>query len=120
MIDYFEQDNGLKHVWRRVIIQSYSRVSGGRDYSLLEAVHFGLRLPATISSFGEVRFISISAWSVVKPAHMLKYTERQNRATFRNKRDMFDRRFYLIRPNTVSEDDFQTCPCAPFGACFTS
>ena len=31
------------------------RVLGGRDHSLLETVHFGLRLPPTISSYGEVR-----------------------------------------------------------------
>ena len=64
-IDDFEDDNGLKDLWRTSIMKFYSKVLGGRDYSLLEAVHFGLRLPATISSFGEVRSVSISDWSVV-------------------------------------------------------
>ena len=66
MIDDFEDDNGIKDLWRTAIMKFYSKVLGGRDYSLLEAVHFGLRLPATISSFGEIRLVSISDWSVVK------------------------------------------------------
>ena len=95
----------MKDLWRTAIMKFYSKVLGGRDYSLLEAVHFGLKLPATISSFGEVRSVSISDWSVVKPADMLKYTKRGERATFKNKREIFDHRCDLIRPNTVSEDD---------------
>ena len=63
MIDNYEKDDGLKDLWRTAIMKFYSRVLGGRDYSLLEAVHFGLRLPATLSSFGDVRTVSISEWS---------------------------------------------------------
>ena len=66
MINSYEEDNGLKDLWRTAIMKFYSKVLGGGNYSLLEAVHFGLKLPATISSFGEVRPISISDWSVVK------------------------------------------------------
>ena len=82
----------------------YTRVLGGRDYSLLETIHFGLRLPATLSSFGDVRPISISDWSVVKPGSVLKLTHRDERATFKNKREIFDNRQHLSRPNTVEED----------------
>ena len=96
MIEDFEEDNGLKDLWRSAIMKF-----GGRDYSLLETVHFGLRLPATISSFGDVRPISISDWSVVKPGSVLKYTPRDERATFKNKREIFDNRQHLARPNTV-------------------
>ena len=39
-IDDFEQDNGLKDLWRTAIMKFYSRVLGGRDYSLLETMHF--------------------------------------------------------------------------------
>ena len=85
----------------------YTRVLGGRDYSLLETIHFGLRLPATLSSFGDVRPISISDWSVVKPGSVLKHTHRDERATFKNKREIFDNRQHLSRPNTVEEDDLK-------------
>ena len=105
MIDDFEDDNGIEDLWRTAIMKFYSKALGGRDYSLLEAVHFGLRLPATISSFGEVRSVSISDWSVVKSAEALKFAEKDDRATFRNKREIFDQRRHLARPNTVSEDD---------------
>ena len=66
MIDDFEEDNGMKDLWRTAIMKFYSNVLGGRDYSLLEAAHLGLRLPATMSSFGEVLSVSISDWAVVK------------------------------------------------------
>ena len=59
-IDDFEEDDGLNDLWRSAIMKFYSRVLGGRDYSPLKTVHFGLRLPATVSSFGSVRSVSIS------------------------------------------------------------
>ena len=106
-IEDFEEDNGLKDLWRSAIMKFYTRVLGGRDYSLLETIHFGLRLPATLSSFGDVRPISISDWSVVKPGSVLKLTHRDERATFKNKREIFDNRQHLSRPNTVEEDDLK-------------
>jgi hypothetical protein len=118
MIDDFEEDNGLKDLWRTAIMKFYSKVLGGRDYSLLEAVHFGLRLPATISSFGEVRSVSISDWSVVKSAEALKYAKRDERATFKNKREIFDQRRHLARPNTVSEDDLKNLSMYAFWRLF--
>ena len=41
----------MHDLWRRAILIFYSRVLGGRDYSLFETVHFGLRLPATVGKF---------------------------------------------------------------------
>ena len=79
----------------------------GRDDSLLENVHFGLCLPATIPSFGEVRPVRISDWSVVKPGQVLKHTPRHDRATFKNKRELFDHRCDLAWPNTMDEDDLK-------------
>lgn len=96
----------------------YSKVLGGRDYSLLEAVHFGLRLPALISSFGEVRSVSISDWSVVKKGDALKYAKRNDRATFYNKRELFDQRQHLARPNTVTEDDLKNLSMYAFWRLF--
>ena len=66
IIDDWEKADGLKDLWRTAIMKFYSRVLGGRDYSLLETLHFGLRLPATLSSFGEVRSVSVYEWAVVK------------------------------------------------------
>ncbi len=85
----------------------YSRVLGGRDYSLLETVHFGLRLPATVSSFGNVRSVSISDWSVVKRGPAMAHTRRDERATFRNKREIFDVRGELERPHTIELQDLK-------------
>ena len=68
----------------------YTRVLGGHAYYFLETVHFGLRLPATISSFGDMRSVSISDWSVVKPGHVLQHTSRDYRATLKHKREKFD------------------------------
>ena len=106
-INDFEDDNGLKDLWRSAIMKFYTRVLGGRDYSLLETVYFGLRLPATISSFGEVGSVSISDWSVVKPGHVLQHMPRHDRATFKSKREIFDHRRELTRPNTMVEDDLK-------------
>ena len=43
----------------------YNRILGDRDYSLFEVVHFGLRLPGVLSSFGDVRSASVSNWATV-------------------------------------------------------
>ena len=74
-IGEFEKDDGLKDLWRTAIMKFYSRVLGDRDYSLLECLHFGLRLPATLSSFGPVHSVSVSDWSTVKPAASLRLTD---------------------------------------------
>ena len=103
-IDDWEKDDGLKDLWRSAIMKFYSRVLGGRDYSLLETAHFGLRLPATVSNLGTVRSISISDWAVVKRGPAMGATKQTERATFRNKREMFDARWELDRPTTIPEE----------------
>ena len=50
----FEEEDGVHDLWRRTIMKFYNRLLGNRDYSLFEVVHFGLRLPGTLSSFGPV------------------------------------------------------------------
>ena len=55
----WEREDGAD-LWRRTIMKAYSQVLGGRDYSLLETMHFGLRLPGTLSSFGQIHSVSVS------------------------------------------------------------
>jgi hypothetical protein len=40
--------------------------SGTDDYSLFEVLHFGLRLPGVLSSFGDVPSASVSNWATVE------------------------------------------------------
>ena len=117
-IEDFENDDGMKDLWRSAIMKFYSRVLGGRDYSLLETVHFGLRLPATISSFGSVRPVSISDWTVVKQGDALSAAQPGHRATYKTKREMFDLRRCLERPKTVSEDDLKNLSVYAFWRLF--
>ncbi len=104
-IDNFEKDDGLKDLWRSAIMKFYSRVLGGRDYSLLETVHFGLRLPATVSSFGTVRSASISGWALVKSGKALISPRRLDRVTFQNKLELVDVCGELARPRTIEMRD---------------
>ena len=60
-------ENGHTYLWRRTIVKFYNRILGNRDYTLFEVVHHGLRLPATISSFGDVFNAGLSSWRVVCP-----------------------------------------------------
>ena len=55
----FETEDGLHDLWRRSIMKYYNRILGNRDYSLFEVVHYGLRLPGTISNFGNVESVSV-------------------------------------------------------------
>ena len=41
----YEKADGMVDLWRRTIIKFYNRILGDRDYTLMETVHFGLRLP---------------------------------------------------------------------------
>ena len=51
-------EDGVHDLWRRT--KFYSRILGDRDYSLLEVLHFGLRLPGAITSLGDVVSASVS------------------------------------------------------------
>ena len=96
----------------------YSRVLGDRDYSLLECLHFGLRLPATLSSFGPVHSVSISDWSTVKPAAVLRRQPPTTRATWANKRELFDDRAVLDRPASIKQADLENLSLYAFWRLF--
>ena len=101
----WEREDGLTDLWRRTIIKFYNRILGDRDYSLLESIHFGLRLPGTLSSFGDVHNISVSNYSVVKNRQHLKYTTSQDRATYLNKTELFNLRSQLGRSAHITDND---------------
>ncbi len=83
-----EEEDGVHDLWRRTIMKFYSKVIGDREYSLFETVHFGLRLPPTLSSFQNVTNVSVSNWAVVKSAQELKgSTDKNARATKLSKLD---------------------------------
>ena len=113
-IDEFEKDDGLKDLWRTAIMKFYSRVLGDRDYSLLESMHFGLRLPATLSNFGPVQSVSVSNWSTVKPFFALRQLPPGARATWANKRQMFDDRVCLKRPVSIQISDLENLSLCAF------
>ena len=79
----------------------YSRILGDRDYSLFEVMHFGLRLPGTLSSFGPVNSISVSNWSAVKRGRALRCLKKDERATYLSKVEIFNIRAHLELPRTV-------------------
>ena len=58
----------------------YSHVLGDREYSLLEVMHFGLRLPGTLSNFGTVVSVSVSNWSTVKSKWTLSQLQDEEKA----------------------------------------
>jgi hypothetical protein len=62
----FEDEDGAHDLWRRAIMKFYNQMLGNRDYSLLEVLHFGLRLPGVVSSLGAVRDVSVSQWTALR------------------------------------------------------
>ena len=68
----WETEHGMHDLWRRSIRKYYSRVLCNHDYSLFEVVHNGLRLPATVSNFGNVEDVSVGSWSKIKTGATLK------------------------------------------------
>ena len=67
----------------------YNKILGDRDYSLFEVVHFGLRLPGVLSSFGDVRSASVSNWATVKPQQAIERTKANQRVTNKTALEMF-------------------------------
>ena len=67
----------------------YNRILGNRDYTLLEVVHHGLRLPPVISSFGEVQNASLSSWRALKRPEQASRCAAGERITYPNKSDIF-------------------------------
>ena len=98
VVDNYEKEDGLHDLWRRAIMKFYSKAIGCRDYTLLETVHYGLRLPAILTSFGSVRQVGVSDWACVKSHAALQSLDAGGRASTYNKLELFDSRGDLRRP----------------------
>eukprot|EP00975_Prorocentrum_lima_P035993 7573135-Prorocentrum_lima.AAC.1 len=61
-------------------------------------MHFGLRLPGVLSSFGPVASASVSNWATVKPGHALIASSAEERVTYLSKVELFNQRSELRRP----------------------
>ena len=70
----------------------------------MEAVHFGLNLPGTISSFGSVNSVSVSNWTAIKRGTHLSKISSDSRATYFNKVELFNMRQHLQKPNSIHDD----------------
>ena len=103
----WEREDGLHDLWRRAIMKSYNQILGGRDYSLLETMHFGLRLPRTRSSFGNVDNISVSNWAPLKRGAALQFSTSTDRASHRSRIELFNERCNLNRSTKVSEEELR-------------
>ena len=83
----------------------YSKLIGNRDYTLFEVVHFGLRLPGVLHSFGPVETVSLSNWATLKPGQAMAKAKLADRATYFSKLELFNHRAELQLPTSVSLDD---------------
>ena len=63
----------------------YNKLIGNRDYTLFEVVHFGLRLPGVLHSFGPVETVSLSNWATLKPGQAMAKAKLADRATYFSK-----------------------------------
>ena len=68
-------------------------------------VHYGLRLPGSLSSFGTVSSVSVSNWAPVKSAHLLRQVRDGERVTHWSKLEQFNLRAHLQRPSQVRDED---------------
>jgi len=103
----FEEEDGAHDLWRRAIMKFYNQMLANRDYSLLEVLHFGLRLPGVVSSLGHVRDVSVSHWTALRRGADLARVAPGDRCTARNKLELFGARSSLTRPSTVHVDDLR-------------
>ena len=87
--------------------KSYNQILGGRDYSLLETMHFGLRLPGSLSSFGHVDNISVSNWAPLKRGAALQFSKSTDRASHRSRIELFNDRCNLNRSTKISDDELR-------------
>ena len=101
----FEKEDGVHDLWRRTIMKFYSKMIGNRDYTLFEVVHFGLRLPGVLHSFGSVESVSLSHWSTVKSGYAMAKLPLSERATYLNKIELFNCRSELELPSSVTLED---------------
>ncbi len=88
---------------------------GNRDYTLFEVVHFGLRLPGVLHSFGDVESVSLSNWSTLKSGASITKLPLADRANNLNKIELFDCRSGLELPNSVSVEDLENLSFYCFG-----
>ena len=72
---------------------------------MLETMHYGLRLPPTISSFGHVKSVSVSHWSTLKRRRQIDEAKGDERITNFSKLESFDRRALLQRSPLIDEHD---------------
>ena len=115
----FEDEDGMHDLWRRTIMKFYSRILGDRDYSLFEVMHFGLRLPGSLSSFGPVESASVSNWAPLKRGKAMTFLKPEERATWNSKIESFSRRSSYKRPRTIPDDAVANIHSIASGGCFT-
>ena len=102
-----EMEDGMHDMWRRTIMKFYNRIVGDRDYSLFEVVHFGLRLPGILSSFGDVRSASVSNWSTVKSGEAYQRVKQNQRVTNKSALELFAARGELKRSSNIHREHLQ-------------
>ena len=85
----------------------YSRILGDRDYSLFEVLHFGLRLPGVVSSFGDVKRASVSNWASLKKSQSVQRLGQTARVTNKSALETFNQRGDLQRPEKVPAEAVQ-------------
>ena len=106
-LNQFEQEDGISDLWRRTIMKFYSKIIGDRDYSLLEVMHFGLRLPPILSNFGDVENASVSNATVVKTGRALQFLKNSDRVTYLSKLEKFNERIGYPRAAGVCAEDLE-------------
>ena len=92
----------------------YSRILGDRDYSLFEVMHFGLRLPGVLSSFGDVQKASVSNWGTLKSAKEIANLNEGDDVTNSSALQKFNRRSQLELPRTIQSSDLENIPFYAF------
>ena len=103
-IHQHEEEDGIHDLWRRTIMKFYSKVIGEREYSVFETVHFGLRLPATLSSLPHTESVSVGDWATVKNISERGKLRPDDRVTYLSKKEIFDRRGEWERSSNVTEE----------------
>ena len=103
----YETEDGLSDLWRRSIMKFYSRILGDREYTLFEVMHYGLRLPSTLSSFGQPVSVSVSNWSSVQNVWTLRRAQANERATNLSKLELFSQRATLELPRAMKPEQLE-------------
>ena len=101
----WETEDGVHDLWRRTVAKFYNFILGDRGYSLLESMHFSMRLPPIISSFGSVISASVSGYASVKRGKAYQKTKDNESVTTRSKLAIFHHRYEYGRPGYMSETD---------------